>query len=115
MRTVAWVQLFSQIADRFGVPFALFVVCLGVIWLFGSEKTRDDFIREMLFGEIAGSPAARIFFVGLVLLALVNSSALFRRWSREPAEVKRLAAEKSRLQEKLIGRELSHTERGPNL
>lgn len=111
MRAVAWVNLFTHVVDRFGVAFGVLILCLLTIWLFGSEKTQDDFIREMLFGTVTGSPATRLFFVALILLALVSSSALFRRWSREGTEMKRLADEKSRLQEKLIGSELSHTQK----
>lgn len=113
MRTVAWVNLFTHVVDRFGVPFGLLLLCLATIWVFGDDKTQNDFIREMLFGEVTGKPAARLFFLALLALSLVSSSALFRRLSREPAEMKRLADEKARLQERLIGSELSHTQKGP--
>lgn len=111
---VAWVHYLTVFTERFGVPFGLLMVCLGAVWCFGDAKTHNDFIRELLFGEITHRPTVGLIFLGLILIILVgNAAALFRRASREPKEVKRIADEKARLQEKLIGTELSHTQKGP--
>lgn len=110
MRTVAWVALLERAIDKLGIPLVLFVICLGVIKTFGSAKTQDDFVREMLFGDITHGPWIRLFFFGLIILCLLWSRITKRRASRESPEMKRIADEKSRLQEELIGKKLSHTQ-----
>ncbi len=111
----AWkmfVFVFGNAVDKLGMPAAIFTMCLFAVWLLGSEKTHDDFIREVLFADVTHTRYVQLFFGGLVLLS-VGGILVNRRSKRtESKEMKRLADEKSRLQEKLAGTTLSHTDDG---
>jgi hypothetical protein len=107
---VTGVASLGQLAERFGVSFAVFAAIVFSVWLCGGATTRDDFIREALFGQVTGRPILGIF-LGILL---INTVFPFTTWLRskhaESKEIKRLTEERDRLQEKLIGRELHHTD-----
>ena len=114
-----WVQaftlfalIFNQVAERFGVTAAIFCLLLGAVRLFGDAKTQNDFMREVLFADVTHTRYVQVFFGALV--ALMACGALLRKKSitDESKEMKRLAAEKGALQQKLIGSTLSHTDGG---
>jgi hypothetical protein len=109
---VAAVNVAGKVADRFGVAGAVLIVLLAAIWFLGSDKTRDDFVRETLFGAITGKPTLGIFFGLLILVIIFGLDTRARAFKAESKEMKRLAAEKTRLQEQLLERQLSHTRTG---
>jgi hypothetical protein len=100
----------GQLAERFGVSFAVFASIVLTVWLLGVPKTHDDFIREALFGQITGLPILGIFLALLLLNTVFPITTWLRSKRGESEEIKRLTAERDRLQEKLIGRELHHTD-----
>jgi hypothetical protein len=85
------------------------IVVLLAIYQLGSEKTRDDFIREVLFGAVTDTRYLGFFFAAWVLIIMFGGTlaALYRK--RESDELQRCAEEKARLQELLAGRGLHHT------
>jgi hypothetical protein len=95
--------IFAGIADRFGVPFAMLGLLVGLVKFLGSEKTQDDFVRELLFGAVNKRPILTIVVAAIVLDAVVGFSSWVRHRRAESKEMKRLADEKGRLQEALIG------------
>ncbi len=103
---------FGKFADKFGTSFAVLVFVVASVRLLGKENTWDDFVREALFGQITHRP-----WLGVILAILVIDAAIggwtIRLWlSSDSKEMRRIAAEKSKLQEELIGRKLHHTNGG---
>jgi len=102
----------AQAVDKFGMPAALFMICLTAVWVLGDAKTQNDFIREVLFADVTHTRYVQGFFGALVALAIGASAIGIRKKRAESSELKRIAAEKTRLQQKLIEAELSHTHGG---
>ena len=89
----------------------MLVLLFFSVWWMGSSKTKDDFLRELLFAEITHSHYLQ-GIVAVLTLDAVFGVMLFRSWmSRDRRELKRCAEEKARLQELLAGRQLAHTEK----
>lgn len=100
--------VFGRIADRFGAPAAVLTLILVAVKLFAGTETQDDFIRAVLFGEFGWPlPVLGVFLVADLLFGF----RLRRKWvDGESDEIRRLADERSGLQEQLLGVRLSHTE-----
>jgi hypothetical protein len=100
----------GKTVDRLGVPFAVLLVLLGAIWKMGSETTRNDFIREVLFGDITRTRHLSAFFA-ILIIVIVGGAIGTRQKGRkdESAEMKRVSKEKTVLQERLLGRSLSNS------
>ena len=111
---LAWLDFFGRVADRFSVAGALIFFFFGAVWFFGSTKTRDDFIRELLFSDVTGTHYLQAFFFLLVMIAVYNTSLLFRWISGERREMKRVVKERNKLQERLIGEKLHSGDDPPN-
>jgi hypothetical protein len=114
--------ILDKFVDRFGVSLLVLLLILGVVWRFGDERTKNDFVRELLFQETTKKPWVTCFFLVLLGVNLFGRGAnvsLFRRWTRterkrvetETDRLNRVAQEKSRLQEEILGAPLSHTDR----
>lgn len=97
-----------MIAERLGMAFAIMTFIVLGVWFLGSTTTKDEFVRELLFGSITNTRYLSLFFVALIVIALFGLDNMFASWRTERAEMKRLASEKTRLQERLLG-PLSHT------
>lgn len=108
----AWAPLLSAVGrfvDKFGVSFAVLLLLCFMVWSMGDAKTKNDFIRELLFAEVTGKRYVQGVFAFLTLDAAFGV-ILLRRWlSREKRELKRCTEEKSKLQEMLAGKALAHT------
>src|SRR5260221_14358306 len=52
----------TRVAERLGIAFAVLVVLLAAVWMLGSAQTRDDFLRELLFGSITHTRYLSLFF-----------------------------------------------------
>lgn len=112
---VAGMAAFGRVADKFGTSFAVLVLVLLAVRLLGKDNTWDDFVREVLFGQVTHRP-----WLGIIVAILVMDAAIggwtVRRWlSSDSKEMRRIADEKSKLQELLMGRKLHHTEGGPSV
>lgn len=105
-------QAFATLAERFGLSFATLLLVVGVIWMFGDNELRQNFLKEALFGAVTGHRYLSIFMGILVLNAGVNFAGIFRWFREDSKEVRRLTAERDRLQEKLLGVHLHHTDPG---
>lgn len=109
----AWVRALTSVmslVDRFGIAFTVLVLqILAVKWL-GSQKTQDDFLRDLLFGEITKGRSLAIFYVILIVLAMFGVDTIVRARLSESREMKRLAKEKTEWQERALGTKLSHTD-----
>ena len=79
----------------------------------GSAQTQDDFIRDLFVWSVTGGRTLAIFFGLLILLSVFGVDTVIRAKLTESAEMKRLADEKSRWQERALGTELSHTSKEP--
>ena len=99
----------ANFAERCGVAFAVLVVLLFTIWLMGSTETRDDFIRELLFGSITNTRYLSLFVAVLIVIAVLGGLTARRAKVTESDEMKRLADERTAWQERALGRTLSHT------
>ena len=97
--------------DRFGLAFSVMLLLLFAVKWLGSTQTQDDFVRELLFGQITGRRTLALFFGALVLLAVFGVDTAVRAKLTEKAEMKRLADEKSRWQERALDTDLSHTKK----
>ena len=103
-------SIIASLVDRFGIAFVvLLLLLLAVKWM-GSDQTQDDFIRELLFGEVTKGRSLAVFFVSLVLISLFGVDSIVRAKLTESKEMKRLAAEKTLWQERALQTELSHTD-----
>jgi hypothetical protein len=94
--------------DKLGVPMAVLILVLFAIRWMGSADTQDKFIQEVLFGSVTHTRHLSVFFASLIVLILI--SAVFTRRKKssdESSEMKRIAKEKSELQERLLGKKLS--------
>jgi hypothetical protein len=65
---------FGRLADRIGISFTMLLVMLFTIWKMGSERTQDDFIRELLFADVTHTRYLSVF-VGMLLLIIVLGGA----------------------------------------
>jgi hypothetical protein len=106
---VKTIAAFMSFLDRFGLAFSVMLLLLVAVKWMGTAQTQDDFIRELLFGQTTGGRTLAIFFIILILLSVFGIDTLVRAKLTESAEMKRLAEEKSRWQERALGTELSHT------
>src|SRR5690349_11374709 len=96
------IRLIDRAFDTFGVPMTVLFGIFLIVYKFGSAKTQDDFIREILFRGVTQTPWLQIFFVGLISVAIYLGVKARRRGRvLEGREMQRLADEKTRLQEKL--------------
>lgn len=98
----------GRISDRFGAPAGVAALLILLVWAFGDDATQNEFVRGLLFGDHG---RWWLQALGLVLVVdILFGYSVRRRWlDGESTEMKRIAAEKRRLQEKLLGRELAHT------
>lgn len=103
-------SVIAALVDRFGVAFVVLLLIVATVKWLGNGKTQDDFLRELLFGEITGGRSLGVFLAGLVLLALFGVDSIVRARLMESAEMRRLAQEKSRWQERALQTKLSHTD-----
>lgn len=103
-------QSFGALVERLGIGFSVLIVLLLTVWFMGSERTRDDFIRELLFAQITQTHHLQAFFGFLIVFTLFGVDSVLRGYRSEKAEMRRLSAEKTRLQELLARRELAHTD-----
>lgn len=93
--------------DRFGAPAGVALLLIIGLAAFASEETQNDFMRALLFGD-HGWPIPALGIV--VVLDLLFGYRLRRRWlDGDSEEMKRLAREKRRLQERLLGQKLPKT------
>lgn len=108
-----WVRAVTSLVsfvDRFGIAFTVLLLAIIAVKWMGSEATQDDFIRELLFGEITGNRSLAIFFGILIVFAAFGVDTAIRTRLTEGEEMKRLAREKSMWQERALGTKLSHTD-----
>ena len=109
-----WVKAiatFMSFVDRFGLAFSVMLLLLFAVKWMGSTQTQDDFVRDLLFGQITGGRSLALFFGVLVLLTVFGIDTAVRAKLTETTEMKRLADEKSRWQERALGTDLSHTKK----
>lgn len=108
----AWVKAITSVmsmVDRFGIAFTVLVLQIVAVKWLGTEKTQDDFLRELLFGEITQGRSLAIYFGLLILVAMFGIDTIARARFTESREIKRLAKEKSEWQERALRTSLSHT------
>ena len=74
----------TALAERLGLAFAVFIVLLSAVWALGSSRTRDDFVRELLFGSITHTRYLSFFFGALLIVAIFGFDT--RRRSRMAAD-----------------------------
>jgi hypothetical protein len=70
----------TALAERLGLAFAVLIVLLSAVWALGSAQTRDDFVRELLFGSITHTRYLSFFFGALLVIAIFGLDT--RRRSR---------------------------------
>ena len=81
----------------------------GAVWFMGTEETQDDFVRELLFGEITQTRYLSCFVILLTVIALLRWDSRSRARKTESDETKRLSDERSKWQERALGTDLEHT------
>lgn len=100
----------DRVANTFGIPAATLLLCFGAVWFFGDAKTKNDFVRELLFRDVTHTPWLSLFFAILIVVSAVGAwRATVRRRALESTEMRRLASERTRLQEKLLEASVSHS------
>lgn len=106
---VACLKIMSQTAARFGMPMAILMLSLVVIWIFSSKATLDEFARMLLFTDDTHQSQGwvRAYFVGLIVLILGHPFVAWFKKKAESREVDRLRRKVSQLQEKLLAAGLS--------
>lgn len=104
------VAAIANIGEKFGVAFAIFVMLLLAVYFLGTAQTRDDFIRELLFGSITHTRYLALFFGALIVIAIFGLDTRFRASKTESVEMKRLADERTAWQQRALNAPLSHTE-----
>jgi hypothetical protein len=98
---------FHRVADRFGAPAGVATVMLAFVYFFGTEETRNDFVRAVVFGE-AGWMLPTCGLV--VCVDFLWGYGYRRRWiDGESSEMKRIATQKTELQERLLERDLKRS------
>jgi hypothetical protein len=110
-----WVKAITAVmslADRLGIAFTVMIVLIGAVYVLGDDTTENDFIRELLFGEITGTRTLAVFMVSLAVVAVFGADTFIKAKLAERAEMKRISDEKSYWQEKALGTDLSHTGEG---
>lgn len=101
----AWLRIVTAITrfvDRFGMAVGMIVLLLFTVWFMGSDKTQDDFVRELLFGEVTKTRHLAMFFVALVAISLFGLDGIIRARLLDSREVKRLAAERDKWQARAL-------------
>src|SRR4051812_15648994 len=108
--TGMWVRAFAaadRVAEKFGVAFVILLLLFAAVYKMGSAQTQDDFIRELLFASVTHTRYLSIFVILLVLISTFGLDAIGRLLRIERSEMRRISEEKTKLQEKLLERELS--------
>lgn len=95
---LAGVMLIDWALKRFGAPGAIFAAIVICVELCAKDETKDQIVREIFFHETTHLHYIQGFFVVLFLLIVVDVRLIWRYIAGERAELKRVAAEKSRLQ-----------------
>jgi hypothetical protein len=90
------VDAFSSLLDRFGVALVLLVMIVWTVKWLGNAKTQDDFIREVLFGEITGGRSLAIFFACMIVSAILGLDGVIRQRLTRSVELTRIAQERDR-------------------
>jgi hypothetical protein len=98
------------VAERIGCSFAILLLLMLAVWRLGSAQTKDDFIRELLFGSVTHTRYLSLFFIILAGISISGAETFLRSYRTERAEMKRLAEEKTYWQERALGVQLSHTD-----
>jgi hypothetical protein len=107
---VRCMSLVASFFDRFGIALTVLLLLLLTVKWMGSAKTQDDFVRELLFGQITGGRSLAIFFAVLIAISILGIDTIVRARLTESAEMKRVTAEKTKWQERALQSELSHTD-----
>jgi hypothetical protein len=99
----AAVMLVDWAFKRFGAPGAVFAAIVLCVEIFAKDDTKDLIVREIFFHETTHGHYIQGFFVVLFGLMVVDVRLIARYLSGERSELKRVAAEKSRLQAERLG------------
>lgn len=102
---ISIINAVATTSNRMGMPTAIFILLLSAVYLFGDAKTKDEFIRTLLFDPPNGGnqPMIRWFFAILVGL-MVATPLIIRLWGKmsEADENVRLRKRVSELEAKLL-------------
>lgn len=105
---VAGANSFGKVVQQIGTSAVVLGLLLFVVHQFGTSKTKDDFLRAVLFGETNNHPLLSIFFGLLALIAIFGGKLRHSDKKIERGEIKRLREENERLQAQLLGGQGSH-------
>lgn len=108
----AWLRIVEKVTgliDRLGVALTVIAVLFCSVYFMGTTKTRDDFIRDLLFGDVTHTRWLSVFLVGMVLVSVFGLDTWVRDRRVERKEMQRLADERDKWQERALNTELSHT------
>lgn len=100
----------TAVGEKFGVAFVVFLILLATVWFLGTAQTQDAFLRELLFGSITNTRYLAVFFVALIIVAIFGIDTRVQSYRTETAEMKRLADERTKWQQRALNAPLSHTE-----
>lgn len=103
-------EALSELVDRFGIAFVALIVMVSTVRLMGSAKTQDDFIRELLFGEVTGGRSLAIFFVCMVITTTLGLDGVRRERLADGVEFRRIVDEKHLWEERALRAERSQTD-----
>lgn len=103
-----WLFL-DRLTDRFGPAAVVLVFIFGCIKVFATKETQDRVMRELFFRSETNTPYVQIFIGFLLLLVALDVRLIWRYLSGERGELKRVTEEKTRLQEELLGKPVSHS------
>lgn len=104
------VDALSNLVDRVGIAFVVPVAIVWTVKSLGNAETQDEFIREVLFGEVTGGRSLAIFFACMIVMALFGLDSVIRRRLRQGGEFTRTLKENERWQVRVLRLEHSHTD-----
>lgn len=109
-------EILGHIANmfgRFGVPLGLIVIFLACVHFWAKDETKDAIVRALFLSPTPSFGTGA--FWALVFAAVLEAGGFFavlaRRLAGDSKEIKRMAEEKGKLQEVLLDRKLSRTDK----
>lgn len=96
------VDSLSDLVDRLGIAFVVPIGIVLTVKSLGNAKTQDEFIREVLFGELTGGRSLAIFFACMIVMSLFGLDSAIRRRLRYGGEFKRMLKENERWQTRAL-------------
>ncbi len=108
-------DIISNLAERLGAPFAIFVVLIFGFYYFGTPEQKKEFFDMYFLGKHIENVYPHLFISLLFVIIILSQRSVYQKKIQQlESEKERLAQWKSKHQEDKIGKQLHHTRKSKN-